>query len=229
MALALGRKAGDSGARRALARPVATNRNDADMTEQSPSRLNPLGFEPRIRVLHLTWLAFFVSFVVWFNHDVGRAVHFLCSRSALRNAGDHSFLAGFRRSGVRRRHSHGRRMVLGQANGPRARREFRRHHVLRASPRRLVGRPLWPSFRDARLHGRNGRRLFGDELHGARHGRPLRGAGDLLLLALRQRRQWRGLRHVAAHQTAADGTDRRSRRRLRATSAACSSSRIIRS
>jgi NNP family nitrate/nitrite transporter-like MFS transporter len=25
-------------------------------------------FEPRIRVLHLTWLAFFVSFVIWFNH-----------------------------------------------------------------------------------------------------------------------------------------------------------------
>ncbi len=34
----------------------------------------PLGFirlfsrEPRIRVLHLSWLAFFVTFVVWFNH-----------------------------------------------------------------------------------------------------------------------------------------------------------------
>ena len=38
------------------------------MTEQSPGRLNLLRFEPRIKVLHLTWLAFFVSFVVWFNH-----------------------------------------------------------------------------------------------------------------------------------------------------------------
>ncbi len=27
-----------------------------------------LRFEPRIKVLHLTWLAFFVSFLVWFNH-----------------------------------------------------------------------------------------------------------------------------------------------------------------
>ena len=27
-----------------------------------------LRFEPRIKVLHLTWLAFFVSFIVWFNH-----------------------------------------------------------------------------------------------------------------------------------------------------------------
>lgn len=29
---------------------------------------NLLRSEPRIRVLHLTWLAFFVSFIVWFNH-----------------------------------------------------------------------------------------------------------------------------------------------------------------
>ncbi|HKZ97558.1 MAG TPA: MFS transporter, partial [Hyphomicrobiaceae bacterium] len=27
-----------------------------------------LSREPKIRVLHLTWAAFFVSFVVWFNH-----------------------------------------------------------------------------------------------------------------------------------------------------------------
>jgi NNP family nitrate/nitrite transporter-like MFS transporter len=38
------------------------------MTEQPAGRLNLLRFEPRTRVLHLTWLAFFVSFVVWFNH-----------------------------------------------------------------------------------------------------------------------------------------------------------------
>lgn len=35
------------------------------MVERS---FNLLRFEPRIKVLHLTWLAFFVSFVVWFNH-----------------------------------------------------------------------------------------------------------------------------------------------------------------
>lgn len=38
------------------------------MTEKPLGRLNLLRFEPRIRVLHLTWLAFFVSFIVWFNH-----------------------------------------------------------------------------------------------------------------------------------------------------------------
>ena len=38
------------------------------MILRSPGRLNLLRFEPRIRVLHLTWLAFFVSFIVWFNH-----------------------------------------------------------------------------------------------------------------------------------------------------------------
>jgi len=39
------------------------------MTEKPQGGLNLLRFdEPRIKVLHLTWLAFFVSFVVWFNH-----------------------------------------------------------------------------------------------------------------------------------------------------------------
>jgi NNP family nitrate/nitrite transporter-like MFS transporter len=38
------------------------------MIEQAPGRLDLFRFEPRIKVLHLTWLAFFVSFVVWFNH-----------------------------------------------------------------------------------------------------------------------------------------------------------------
>jgi MFS transporter, NNP family, nitrate/nitrite transporter len=31
-------------------------------------RIRLLSGEPKIRVLHLTWLAFFVSFLVWFNH-----------------------------------------------------------------------------------------------------------------------------------------------------------------
>ena len=30
--------------------------------------LRLLSLEPRIRVLHLSWLAFFISFLVWFNH-----------------------------------------------------------------------------------------------------------------------------------------------------------------
>lgn len=38
------------------------------MTEQPPGGFNLLRFEPRIKVLHLTWMAFFVSFIVWFNH-----------------------------------------------------------------------------------------------------------------------------------------------------------------
>ena len=31
-------------------------------------RLNLLSFKDNIRTLHLTWFAFFLSFVVWFNH-----------------------------------------------------------------------------------------------------------------------------------------------------------------
>lgn len=38
------------------------------MTEKPQGSPNHLRFEPRIKVLHLTWFAFFVSFVVWFNH-----------------------------------------------------------------------------------------------------------------------------------------------------------------
>ncbi|MGA8170365.1 MAG: MFS transporter [Methylocystis sp.] len=38
------------------------------MTEQSHGALNLFRLEPRIKILHLTWLAFFVSFFVWFNH-----------------------------------------------------------------------------------------------------------------------------------------------------------------
>lgn len=38
------------------------------MTATTSARPNLLSREPRIKTLHLTWLAFFVSFIVWFNH-----------------------------------------------------------------------------------------------------------------------------------------------------------------
>lgn len=34
----------------------------------SQNKLNLLSFKDNIRTLHLTWMAFFISFVVWFNH-----------------------------------------------------------------------------------------------------------------------------------------------------------------
>ena len=35
----------------------------------SDSKVNLLDFaDPKIRTLHLTWFAFFLTFVVWFNH-----------------------------------------------------------------------------------------------------------------------------------------------------------------
>lgn len=34
----------------------------------SDAKLNLFSFEGKIRTLHLTWLAFFISFFVWFNH-----------------------------------------------------------------------------------------------------------------------------------------------------------------
>ncbi len=34
----------------------------------TPSRLNLLSFSGNIKILHMTWIAFFISFVVWFNH-----------------------------------------------------------------------------------------------------------------------------------------------------------------
>jgi len=36
--------------------------------KMSSNKLNLLSFSGNIRILHLTWLAFFVSFMVWFNH-----------------------------------------------------------------------------------------------------------------------------------------------------------------
>ena len=39
------------------------------MSNAAPARLNPLALNrPEIRVLHFTWIAFFISFYVWFNH-----------------------------------------------------------------------------------------------------------------------------------------------------------------
>lgn len=38
------------------------------MQPTTPGRLQLFSREPKIRVLHLTWVAFFVSFLVWFNH-----------------------------------------------------------------------------------------------------------------------------------------------------------------
>jgi MFS transporter, NNP family, nitrate/nitrite transporter len=38
------------------------------MDTQSTSSLRLLSTEPKIRVLHLSWLAFFITFLVWFNH-----------------------------------------------------------------------------------------------------------------------------------------------------------------
>ena len=39
------------------------------MSNDEPARLNPLALgRPEIRVLHFTWIAFFISFYVWFNH-----------------------------------------------------------------------------------------------------------------------------------------------------------------
>src|SRR3990170_7529312 len=38
------------------------------MQSVATGNIRLLSGEPKIRVLHLTWLAFFVSFLVWFNH-----------------------------------------------------------------------------------------------------------------------------------------------------------------
>ena len=34
----------------------------------SPPKLNLFSFSGNIKILHMTWMAFFISFVVWFNH-----------------------------------------------------------------------------------------------------------------------------------------------------------------
>ncbi len=38
------------------------------MPRATPNKLNLLSFTGRVRILHLTWFAFFLSFFVWFNH-----------------------------------------------------------------------------------------------------------------------------------------------------------------
>ncbi len=39
------------------------------MTNKFSGGLNPLDVkDPKIRTLHSTWVAFFISFYVWFNH-----------------------------------------------------------------------------------------------------------------------------------------------------------------
>jgi MFS transporter, NNP family, nitrate/nitrite transporter len=38
------------------------------MQNTAPGNIQLLSGEPKIRVLHFTWIAFFVSFLVWFNH-----------------------------------------------------------------------------------------------------------------------------------------------------------------
>ncbi len=37
------------------------------MSQASPSKFPFFSLEPRMRVLHLSWIAFFITFVVWFN------------------------------------------------------------------------------------------------------------------------------------------------------------------
>jgi MFS transporter, NNP family, nitrate/nitrite transporter len=34
----------------------------------SSEKLKLLSFSGNIKILHMTWMAFFISFVVWFNH-----------------------------------------------------------------------------------------------------------------------------------------------------------------
>ena len=38
------------------------------MSSSDAGKLNLLSFSGRVKVLHLTWIAFFISFFVWFNH-----------------------------------------------------------------------------------------------------------------------------------------------------------------
>jgi NNP family nitrate/nitrite transporter-like MFS transporter len=38
------------------------------MSDRSSGRLQLVSREPKVKVLHLTWGAFFISFMVWFNH-----------------------------------------------------------------------------------------------------------------------------------------------------------------
>ncbi len=42
--------------------------NSVSDNSASNSRLNLFSFTGKVKILHLTWLAFFISFFVWFNH-----------------------------------------------------------------------------------------------------------------------------------------------------------------
>ena len=37
-------------------------------TLMSTQKMNLLSFSGNIRILHLSWVAFFITFVIWFNH-----------------------------------------------------------------------------------------------------------------------------------------------------------------
>ncbi len=48
---------------------MSTETNRPPEADGAPTQLNPLAFgRPEIRVLHFTWIAFFITFYVWFNH-----------------------------------------------------------------------------------------------------------------------------------------------------------------
>lgn len=49
-------------------RPSPAPSKDSKMSEQTRPFGAYFSFRDRYRILHLSWLAFFVSFVVWFNH-----------------------------------------------------------------------------------------------------------------------------------------------------------------
>jgi hypothetical protein len=40
---------------------------ETGMSRALATCVNPLRFEPRIKILHLAWLTFFVSVIEWFN------------------------------------------------------------------------------------------------------------------------------------------------------------------
>src|SRR5690606_35035480 len=53
----------------ALAQPAQSTPIDETMlATSSPSSINLLSYTGKVKVLHLTWFAFFLTFVVWFNH-----------------------------------------------------------------------------------------------------------------------------------------------------------------
>jgi MFS transporter, NNP family, nitrate/nitrite transporter len=49
-------------------RALVNSQIGTHMQNPSTGTLRLLSWEPKIKVLHLSWLAFFVTFIVWFNH-----------------------------------------------------------------------------------------------------------------------------------------------------------------